>query len=506
MSTKTDNDVGVSAIDADKDVGVSAIDADKEVGVNAIEADKDVGVTDTQTEKEIGVSPTFLEWILDAVVKIKKGKHRPGFEYIARIITTDYDVTRDEVKEQLELAVQCGQILKIPWKDDYSYTIPATAVDMKKKRGIFKPTYLEWICEAIGKLQKQKQGTTFEKISKIVIREHKKVLVNDIKDQLELAVQCGALHKIPMKYNYRYKIPTDIEKIKTVNLDDLSEESMGLANVDKAAENSEPSCSKTDARTSDEFDLPAVHFGDQEYDEANEETLDDTNSRKRRFDKTGLTSADKYALICKKPNLQSSASRGPRSLVSSDHICLVCGATARSRNYGAMSCYGCKNFFERVVRRNKKYVCKQTGNCIIDPENRTECQACRFKKCLDVDMNPGRVKPEPPKPPKEKKRDNEPQDESESTSNGRQSTSKRALFKKPKIPWTLADLIKSEFKKQANLANTDSGMMSSSSSITVDIFTTQYGKRGVKVNDYPFYKTADKDKNIIYWKRWITIK
>lgn len=38
------------------------------------------------------------------------------------------------------------------------------------------------------------------------------------------------------------------------------------------------------------------------------------------------------------------------------------------------------------MRRNLDYVCKENGRCIVDVSRRNQCQACRFTKCLQVNM------------------------------------------------------------------------------------------------------------------------
>nr|XP_023017081.1 nuclear receptor subfamily 2 group E member 1-like [Leptinotarsa decemlineata] len=66
--------------------------------------------------------------------------------------------------------------------------------------------------------------------------------------------------------------------------------------------------------------------------------------------------------------------------------CKVCGDKASGKHYGVPSCDGCRGFFKRSIRRNLEYICKENGHCIVDVTRRNQCQACRFKKCLQVNM------------------------------------------------------------------------------------------------------------------------
>ncbi|CAG9813885.1 unnamed protein product, partial [Phaedon cochleariae] len=70
--------------------------------------------------------------------------------------------------------------------------------------------------------------------------------------------------------------------------------------------------------------------------------------------------------------------------------CKVCGDKASGKHYGVPSCDGCRGFFKRSIRRyllrNLEYVCKENGHCVVDVTRRNQCQACRFKKCLQVNM------------------------------------------------------------------------------------------------------------------------
>ncbi|KAK9505647.1 hypothetical protein O3M35_009649 [Rhynocoris fuscipes] len=81
-------------------------------------------------------------------------------------------------------------------------------------------------------------------------------------------------------------------------------------------------------------------------------------------------------------------------LSSKETICKVCGDKASGKHYGVPSCDGCRGFFKRSIRRKLKYVCKEDGRCVVDVTRRNQCQACRFSKCLQVNMKKDAVQHE----------------------------------------------------------------------------------------------------------------
>ncbi|XP_041090471.1 estrogen-related receptor gamma-like [Polyodon spathula] len=67
-------------------------------------------------------------------------------------------------------------------------------------------------------------------------------------------------------------------------------------------------------------------------------------------------------------------------------LCLVCADFASGYHYGVASCEACKAFFKRTIQGNIEYSCPVLNTCEITKRRRKSCQACRFRKCLQVGM------------------------------------------------------------------------------------------------------------------------
>lgn len=76
------------------------------------------------SDKNVRANATYLEWILEAVHKIKHQKQRPSQERIANAIRLNHQVSHDSIAEQLELAVKDGSIIRVD-NNGFTYKDPA---------------------------------------------------------------------------------------------------------------------------------------------------------------------------------------------------------------------------------------------------------------------------------------------------------------------------------------------------------------------------------------------
>ncbi len=111
-----------------------------------------------------------------------------------------------------------------------------------------------------------------------------------------------------------------------------------------------------------------------------------------------LQSLDSYSPLSGSDTTSGSSSSGsffpinscPSSNGSERQVlpCSVCADKAYIKHYGVIACEGCKGFFKRSVRNNRKYQCLGNQVCDIDRKTRNRCQFCRFQKCIEVGMKP----------------------------------------------------------------------------------------------------------------------
>uniref|UniRef100_A0A1I7UVL7 Nuclear receptor domain-containing protein n=1 Tax=Caenorhabditis tropicalis TaxID=1561998 RepID=A0A1I7UVL7_9PELO len=71
--------------------------------------------------------------------------------------------------------------------------------------------------------------------------------------------------------------------------------------------------------------------------------------------------------------------------------CSICYRPANGHHCEVASCKGCKTFFRRQCLSNSEINCKLNQDCFDIARKKLlnlRCQACRFKKCIEVGMNP----------------------------------------------------------------------------------------------------------------------
>lgn len=79
---------------------------------------------------------------------------------------------------------------------------------------------------------------------------------------------------------------------------------------------------------------------------------------------------------------------------SSLRKCHVCGDKAPNHiHYGGIACFSCRAFFRRSVSKHHAYTCAAAcaGSvnpqmCVMTPQTRKNCQACRYNRCVAAGM------------------------------------------------------------------------------------------------------------------------
>ncbi|CAB3399606.1 unnamed protein product [Caenorhabditis bovis] len=74
--------------------------------------------------------------------------------------------------------------------------------------------------------------------------------------------------------------------------------------------------------------------------------------------------------------------------IKCSELCAVCGDQSTGYHYEVPSCNGCKTFFRRTIVSERQFKCHKNGKCFFNKDIRCACRSCRFKKCLEVGMNP----------------------------------------------------------------------------------------------------------------------
>uniref|UniRef100_A0A1I7UVN1 Nuclear Hormone Receptor family n=1 Tax=Caenorhabditis tropicalis TaxID=1561998 RepID=A0A1I7UVN1_9PELO len=69
---------------------------------------------------------------------------------------------------------------------------------------------------------------------------------------------------------------------------------------------------------------------------------------------------------------------------------MICGGSASGYHYDVASCNGCKAYFRRYIISERNLKCKGNEDCfdLTKREKPIKCRPCRYKKCLEVGMNP----------------------------------------------------------------------------------------------------------------------
>ncbi|CAF1014202.1 unnamed protein product [Didymodactylos carnosus] len=80
------------------------------------------------------------------------------------------------------------------------------------------------------------------------------------------------------------------------------------------------------------------------------------------------------------------------SEIDDDQFCQICTDKASGWHCGAITCEACKKFFLRTINAENKYKCQHDKCCIINRHSRTQCQYCRYQKCLKFGMKPNNEK------------------------------------------------------------------------------------------------------------------
>lgn len=145
--------------------------------------------------KEGGVgdfaNPTYTQWLLDAIHKVKSQKQRPSDDRICHAVRQVHKVSKDSVLEQLELAVRDGLILRVLNKGICSYRDPKSGPPPKQLKST-QNTDINEIIKKVLRKSGAENGLTLKQIEKLV-KEFNSLEFSEstLIDQLKASIRKG---------------------------------------------------------------------------------------------------------------------------------------------------------------------------------------------------------------------------------------------------------------------------------------------------------------------------
>ncbi|CAP36739.1 Protein CBG19506 [Caenorhabditis briggsae] len=107
-----------------------------------------------------------------------------------------------------------------------------------------------------------------------------------------------------------------------------------------------------------------------------------SNCKKCRFHKWSkalATAHDEY--------VKRKAAKNAKNVKLVKGICEICGDDEEIRmSHGVKTCESCQHFYRNHKDREDKPQCEKSGNCEIDFLTKSDCAACRLRKCLSKGM------------------------------------------------------------------------------------------------------------------------
>lgn len=139
-------------------------------------------------------NPTYTQWLLDAIHKVKSQKQRPSDERICHAVRQVHKVSKDSLLEQLELSVRDGTILKVLNKGICSYRDPKSGPPSKQHKMKQNADLTKTVTKA---LKGAENGLTFKQIEKYA-KECNSVEYSDglLVDSLKASIRKGISRNI----------------------------------------------------------------------------------------------------------------------------------------------------------------------------------------------------------------------------------------------------------------------------------------------------------------------